>query len=211
MVENLENNDVLAMSVRDFVAAAADKTPTPGGGSVAGVVGALGAALGMMALNFTRGKKKYAEHEEYYTRLASRIGKAQGMFEDLVSDDIAAYKLYQSTSRMDDSPEKTEAMELATAAAIDVPREMAKVALSLMKDLKEFSPKSNPWLITDLLASAAMSVAVVRLSDYNVRINVPNLADKQSAAEVKQSSANDLSRAIELLDEIENAAMEQLP
>ena len=201
-----KKEDMLAISVRDFVAAAAAKTPTPGGGSVAGVVGALGAALGEMALNFTRGKKKYAEHEQYYQRVGRRLEMARGMFEDLVADDIAAYKLYQATSRMDDSSEKAEAMELATAAAINVPREAAKVALALMKDLKELGPRSNPWLVTDLLASAALAAVVLRLSDYNVRINVPNLADKQAAADIKQASADDLAAAERLLAEIEQAA-----
>ncbi len=202
---------MLAVSVRDFVAAAAAKTPTPGGGSVAGVVGALGAALGEMALNFTRGKKKYAEHEQYYQHVGRRLEMARGMFEDLVADDIAAYKLYQSTSKMDDSPEKIEAMEVATAAAISVPREATKVALALMNDLKELGPKSNPWLITDLLASAALAATVARLSDYNVRINLPSLTDKEAAADIKMSSAADLAKAGSLLAEIEQAAKEHLP
>ena len=202
---------MLGLPVREFVAAAAAKTPTPGGGSVAGVVGALGAALGEMALNFTRGKKKYAEHEDYYAQVGRRLEMTRGMFEDLVADDIAAYKLYQATNRMDDSPEKTEAMDIATAAAIDVPREATKVALALLKDLQELEPKSNPWLITDLLASAALAVATVKLSDYNVRINVPNLSDKQAAGEIKQSSSDDLAKADRLLKEIEDAAREHLP
>jgi len=89
--------------------------------------------------------------------------------------------------------------------------QVTKVALALMKDLKELGPKSNPWLITDLLASAALSVAVVRLSDYNVRINVPNLADREAAGDVKQSSAEDLAKAEQLLAEMEQAAKGHLP
>ena len=96
--------DVLALSVRDFASATAAKTPTPGGGSVAGAVGALGVALGEMALNFTRGKKKFAEHEAYYTHLADRLEKARRMFQDLVADDIQAYQLYQAANRQEDGP-----------------------------------------------------------------------------------------------------------
>ena len=76
---------------------------------------------------------------------------------------------------------------------------------------KELGPKSNPWLIKDLLASAALAAAVVRLSDYNVRVNVPSLADKEAAADIKKSSAADLAKAGELLEEIEQAAKEHLP
>ena len=206
-----EKDDVLSLSVREFAAATAAKTPTPGGGSVAGAVGAVGVALGEMALNFTRGKKKYAEHEEYYEQLAARLEKARAMFQDLVADDIQAYQLYQAANRQEDGPEKEEAIQIATAAAINVPRETAKLALAVLKDLKEFGPRSNPWLITDLLASGTLAVAVTRLSDYNVRINVPSVADKAAGEEIRQASRADLVKAQALLDEMEEAAKEALP
>jgi len=205
------NDDLLALSVSDFVEAAAAKTPTPGGGSVAGVVGALGVALGEMTLNFTRGKKKFAEHAEYHDHLAGRMAKARAMFQTLVGEDVQAYKLYQGAQRQDDGPEKDEAVQLATATAINVPREMTKLALAVLADLKELGSKCNTWLITDLLASAVLSVAAVRLSDYNVRINIPSVADKPAAADIHQASAADLVKAQGLLAEIEAAAKEFLP
>lgn len=205
------NENVLALSVSDFVAAAAAKTPTPGGGSVAGVVAALGVALGEMTLNFTRGKKRFAEHAEYHDHLAGRLARARQLFQDLVGEDVQAYQLYQAAQRQDDGPDKDEAVQLATAAAIDVPREMTKLALAVLADLKELGGKCNTWLITDLLASAALSVAAVRLSDYNVRINIPSVADKDAARDIHQSSSADLARAQQLLEEIEAAAKEFLP
>lgn len=204
-------DDLLGLSVRDFVSATAAKTPTPGGGSVAGVVGALGVALGEMALNFTKGKKKFSEHEAYYAHLSGRLEKARRMFQDLVADDVSAYQLYQAATGQDDGPDKDEAIQLATAAAINVPREVTKLALAVMADLGELSEKCNPYLITDLLAAAALSAAAARLSDYNVRINVPQVTDKTAAGEVKQSSADDLARAEALLEEIEGLTKPHLP
>ncbi|MDP7636133.1 MAG: cyclodeaminase/cyclohydrolase family protein [Phycisphaerae bacterium] len=202
--------DVLSMSARDFAAAAAAKTPTPGGGSVAGVVGALAVALGEMALNFSRGKKKLAEHEEYYAHLSGRLEKARSMFYDLVDDDIAAYQLYQQANRRADGPEKEQAVQLATAAAINVPRQATKLALALLDDIRELSAKCNTWLITDLLASAALAVATVTLSDYNVRINIPSVTDKAAGRDIKQSSADDLKCAKRIHAEIEEAAKQYL-
>ncbi|HUU58770.1 MAG TPA: cyclodeaminase/cyclohydrolase family protein [Phycisphaerae bacterium] len=206
-----DNEDMLGLSVRGFAAATAAKRPTPGGGSVAGVVGALGVALGEMALNFTKGKKKYAEHEEYYAHLSVRMENARRMFQDLVADDIAAYGMYRETTQMPDGPEKDEAMQLATAAAIDVPRQATKLALAVLEDLRELGPKSNPWLITDLLASGVLVVAAIRLSDFNVRINVPQVADKAAAEEIRQASADDREKANRILEGLEKAAREHLP
>ena len=211
MTDREQPQDYLALCVRDFAAATAAKQPTPGGGSVAGVVGALAVALGEMSLNFTRGKKKYAEHEEYHAQLSKRLARARGMFEDLVADDVAAYGLYQQTSRMEDSPEKAEAVELALAAAIDVPREAAKLALALLEDLRELRGKCNPWLLSDLVAAAVLAEATVRLCDYNVRVNVPNLSDQGPAAELRAGSAADVQKAVALREEIEQAARDVLP
>ena len=198
--------DVLGKPVREFISAAAAKTPTPGGGSVAGVVGALGVALGEMALNFSKGKKKLAEHAEYHEHLGMRLAKARRMFQDLVADDIAAYSLYQETMRQEDGPAKDEAVQLATAAAIDVPREVAKLAIALLEDMQELAGKSNPWLITDLLASCALAAATVRLCDYNVRVNAAGMEDRASAEELRQASARDVGRAAELRRAVEEIA-----
>ena len=45
--------------VNDFLEKLASEAPTPGGGSVSALIGALGAALVSMVANLTVGKKKY--------------------------------------------------------------------------------------------------------------------------------------------------------
>ncbi len=206
----MSNEDLLSSSVRDFVAATAARTPTPGGGSVAGVVGALGTALGEMTLNFTRGKKKFAEHEAYYAHLGERLEKMRSMFMTLVADDMAAYQLYQQTQKAADGPKKDEAMQVAVAAAIAVPREMMKLGLALLEDLRELSGKCNQWLISDLVAGAVLAAAAIRLSNYNVRINAPSVADKQAGKDLLQASAADLKKAQAILEEIEKIASQYI-
>ena len=206
-----ETEDILSLSVTDFLAATAAKVPTPGGGSVAGVVGGLAVALGEMSLNFTRGKKTFAEHEQTYEQVGKRLANARRMFQDLVADDVSAYRLYQETSRLDDSPEKDEAMQLAVAAAIDVPREATKLALAVLDDLLGLSDKCSKWLVSDLVAAAALAVAAARLSDYNVRINAPQVADETAREEIRQTSAADVARAVGLHEQIEQAVRKNLP
>ena len=202
--------DILSASVREFIAATAAKQPTPGGGSVAAVVAALGVALGEMALNFTKGKKKFAEHEPFYAKLSRRLELARQMCQDLADDDVAAYKLYQQTTRQEDSPEKEQAVQVAVAAAIDVPREMAKLVLAVMDDLLALSDKCNPWLISDLTAAAVLGFAAVKLCDFNVRINVPQVDDKDAAGQVAEASASDVQKAARLMEAIEQAAAKHL-
>jgi formiminotetrahydrofolate cyclodeaminase len=206
------NEDILGLSVRDFTAATAAKTPTPGGGSIAGVVGSLAAALGEMSLNFTRGKKAFAAQEETLAAVAGRLARAREMFQQLVTDDMAAYALYQEVSRSEDGPEKPAAFQTALAAAINVPREAAKLSLAMLADLKLLADgRCSRWLVSDLLAAATLAVATVRLSEYNVRVNVPQVADQDAARQVRQSAGRDVARAVALRDEIEELLREALP
>jgi len=206
-----ETPDILQNSVADFVAATSSKTPTPGGGSVAGVVGALGVALGQMTLNFSKGKKTLAEHEPYYAGLTHRLETACGTMLQLVSDDIAAYQAYQQANRLPDGDDKQAAVARATARAIEVPRKTTQTALDLLGDMNELAGKCNKWLITDLLAAGALAVATVTLSDYNVRINLPYLPDQAAADEIRKASRADLEKAKSIQAQTEQATREMLP
>ena len=53
------------LTVSTFTDVLASDAPAPGGGSVAALFGACGAALGVMTTNLTIGKKKYADLWEH--------------------------------------------------------------------------------------------------------------------------------------------------
>jgi formiminotetrahydrofolate cyclodeaminase len=198
----MTQTDLSKMPIVEFLAATAGKTPTPGGGSVAGVAGAMGTALGEMALAFTQGKKAFAEHEADYAAIGRRLGKARQMFLTLLADDVAAYTLYQQALQAD-GPDKDERMQLALAAAIDVPREMTALCLVVLNDLASLATRCNKWLISDLAAGAVLAEATVRLSDFNVRINTGSYGDKDAAGQVCAASRRDCGRARDLLAVVE--------
>ena len=56
--------DLLTSSINDFVAATASKEPTPGGGAIAALTAATGAALAEMVANLTFGKKGYEDVQD---------------------------------------------------------------------------------------------------------------------------------------------------
>ena len=61
------------LSINDFLDAVGAKTPTPGGGAVAAVVSAIGAALGRMVLNYSIGKKSMSEHDGLHRRTLKEL------------------------------------------------------------------------------------------------------------------------------------------
>jgi len=204
MSQELKSPDVLSLSVREFVAETAARKPAPGGGSVAGAVGCLSAALAEMALNYTKGKEAFRQHEQFYGALGKRLRRAGQMFEQLVDDDIQAYTLYVEARKMPPGKDKDQSVQLALAASIDVPRELAKVALAALQDMSEFAEKCNPHLLCDLKAGATLAFAAVRLSHYNVQANAGQLDNQQTASELVSGSKADLSKASEILERIVN-------
>src|SRR5271154_33925 len=87
-------------SVETFLDELASGRPTPGGGSAAAIMGAMGAALVSMVCNVTIGKKGYeaaeaeiravlAQSEVLRLRLAAMVAQDVAAFDGL----MAAYKL----------------------------------------------------------------------------------------------------------------------
>ncbi|NLF29793.1 MAG: cyclodeaminase/cyclohydrolase family protein [Planctomycetes bacterium] len=196
------DDELIRRSVASFVEATAARTTTPGGGSVAGVVGALAAALGEMAVGFTRDKAKFAAHADDYARLGERLPRARAMLLELVAEDVNAFELYSDAMKAE-GPARQDAVQLALAACIDVPREMAKIALAILDDLALLSDRCTKWLLSDLAAGAILAEAVVKLCDYNVRVNAGACADRRIGGEVAASSADDCRKARHLLERIE--------
>ena len=52
-----------AKTLQEYLTELSSNSPTPGGGNVAALCGALSASLGTMVCNLTIGKKKYADVE----------------------------------------------------------------------------------------------------------------------------------------------------
>ncbi len=84
--------DLLQMSIRDFLGATAAKQPTPGGGSVAALAGALAASLAAMALRYTLGKKAFAEYETELSAALAQFDTAGSLLQELILEDMAAYE-----------------------------------------------------------------------------------------------------------------------
>jgi formiminotetrahydrofolate cyclodeaminase len=203
---NEKNKDLLSLSVRQFIEETSRKQPTPGGGSVAGVVGGLSVALAEMSLNYSKGKKALASFEAVHEHLGKRLRRAGQMFDQLVAEDVAAYEFYVNSMEMEDGEQKTQQVQLALAAAINVPREVTKLALAVLGDLLTLADKCNAYLLSDLKAAAALAATTATLSHYNVQINTPSLADRCAAEEILEGSRSDVNKARTLLETIEKTA-----
>lgn len=171
---------------REFVNAVATSEPIPGGGSVAALVGALGASLSTMVASLTVNNKKYAEVEEEMQRNIQEICRLQEELVDLVQQDIDKFeplaRLYKMKS---DNPEEkkriSEAKQKALYEACIVPMEIIKKCGRAIELAREFAVKGNKVVIADSGSSAVLCKAAMQAASFNIYINTNMMKDEELA------------------------------
>jgi glutamate formiminotransferase/formiminotetrahydrofolate cyclodeaminase len=180
--------DTLSLPVRDFLAATAAKTPTPGGGSIAALAGALAASLAAMAMEYTLGKKAYAAHDDQTRRALAGFQAASAMLQELLVEDIAAYQALSSHLKLPPADRLQNPDFLpAVVAAIRVPQTVAGFALNILDRCAAMRDKTNHHLISDLGIAAVYAHATVHAAELLVRVNLPLLPNQDEASDVRQS------------------------
>lgn len=194
--------DVLSLSVREFLERTGTRTPTPGGGSVAALVGALAAALGQMVARYTLGNAKYATHEPAVRIWLDELDRARHAFCALVEEDIAAYARFSAAIKAgtpDATVEKAQALATATA----VPMEMAAVAGAVVARMDEMKDRCNRYLLSDLAAGAILCDAAAAAAVANVWANLKQFADREEAGRLAGEASAILKHIRDHRDSVE--------
>src|SRR5262249_33949823 len=149
---------------------------TPGGGSVAALAGALGAALGRMVSGLTLGKKKYADVEPQVRAAAEALDALRSRLYRLIRDDAQAYEEVMAAyahpkATEAEAQERTRRIEAGLKHATAVPMQTARAALEALQWLQRLRPIGNQNALSDLGVGALMAQASVKGAAYNVYIN----------------------------------------
>ncbi len=194
-----------------FLDAVAAGTPTPGGGAVAAMAGALGAALAGMVARLTIGKKRYADVESEMHRLAAKADKLRRRLTDAIELDSRAYdEVMAAYKRPKDDPDRQEAINQALIHAADVPMSVAKMALEAMEIAREVATKGNKNAATDAAAAVHMGMAAVEVAALNVLINARDFADSGLADRYRSQIEGIRRKAQELGHSILTAVGERI-
>jgi formiminotetrahydrofolate cyclodeaminase len=160
-----------------FLGELASDAPTPGGGSVAALAGALGAALNSMVANLTIGKKKYVDVEEEMKRLlvqteSLRIELAQLIAEDANAFDkvMAAMKLPKETD--EEKAARREALQDTLVDAAVVPLAVMEKCVEVIRLAEPIAASGNRNAVSDAGVAALMGRAGAHAARLNVLINL---------------------------------------
>ena len=102
-------------AIDKFLDDLASQNATPGGGSAAAIIGAMGAALVAMVCNLTIGKKKYADVEGEMRALLERAEALRHRLTGMIEDDVKAFDAVMGAYGM---PKETDAEKASRSAAI---------------------------------------------------------------------------------------------
>ncbi|WP_314984845.1 cyclodeaminase/cyclohydrolase family protein [uncultured Veillonella sp.] len=175
--------------VIDFVAATASKEPTPGGGAIAALTAATGAALAEMVANLTFGKKGYEEVQTEMEELQVKAEEIRERMLELSQADADVFNIFMNALGLSKNTDeekaiRTAAIQQAYKDAAMVPFEIGELANQIF-DLAELaSQKGNQNLITDGIIAAINARAAVKAAFLNVRINLSGIKDENFVSDV---------------------------
>ena len=78
-------------SVEKFLIQLSSSSATPGGGSAAALIGAMGSALVSMVANLTKGKKKYESVEKEVLDVLNKSERLRIQLQDAIEKDVEAF------------------------------------------------------------------------------------------------------------------------
>lgn len=170
---------LIAQTCGAFAELLASKTPVPGGGGAAALVGALGAALCSMAGNLTLGRKKYAAAEPDIRVLLEKGEEVRARLLTLVDADAAAFEpLSRAYSIPKDDPQRLSVLETATERACAAPMEMLEQCARAVELLEEMQEKGSVMLISDVGCGALCCKAAMECAALNIYVNTKTLKNR---------------------------------
>lgn len=202
------------LTLREFAARLAARTPTPGGGSMSAYLAACGAALASMAFRFTSGEK-FAAVEADMARRAQALEAARARALELVELDsraydgvTAAYGLPKANEA--EKADRKAAIQAALKHALEVPFETMQVAIGALRLAAEGAVAINKNLASDCAVGASCLAAAVEGAFLNVRINAGSLTDGDYAARRLAACETIRGEARTLAEQVGNAAVAHL-
>jgi formiminotetrahydrofolate cyclodeaminase len=183
-------DSIVQQPVGTFLDMLASSAPTPGGGSVAALSGAMAAGLVSMVCALSKGKKQFADDAEEIERIHAQAEALRGDLQTLAQQDVAifsrlsaAYKLPRTTEA--DAASRQAAIQTVTRQAAEVPLRVARTVADLLPLCTALAPRCSRMIVSDIGVAAVLVHATLQSAILNVEINLAGLEDQRYVREVR--------------------------
>src|SRR6266567_981946 len=204
---------LLKMNLRQFCNETLSDSPAPGGGSVAALMGALGASLGGMVANLSAGKRGWDDKLKYFSDWAVKAQQLKDELLFLVDEDTAAFNKVMTAfalprESVEEKAARTAAIQSANKYAAEIPLRVMETAAKSYPLLADMAENGNPASISDVGVGLLAVHACIGGAAMNVRINLAGLKDEKFKStlrkKIQQASAESDSRFKEINQIVES-------
>ncbi len=188
-------------SLEEFMQQTGSSAPAPGGGSIAAVTAASGAALIEMVANVTIGKEKFVEVEAEMLSVQQTASELRTRFLGYIDKDcdafmamMDAFKLPKTTDA--EKEHRRKVLQDCYQQAALVPFNLGLEALQLFDLSKIVVTKGNRNAVTDGIMGAMNARLAIRSAFLNVRINLALIKDDEFVSTM-ESKMKDIESHLE--------------
>jgi len=201
------SNGLAAMTVRDFTDEVSRDTPAPGGGSVAALAGALGAALASMVANLWQDKVESPASRTALLEAAETAQRAKDQLVLAVDEDTNAFTAYLDARRLpantpEEQTHREARMQLGLKLAVNVPYQTALASYAAMQSAWTVVEHGNVNSLTDGAVGAQIGYTGVRGAIWNVLINLKDITDPAFVGDMRNTCGSLLEDAHALLAQV---------
>lgn len=187
-----------SMTLQEFADETSRDSAAPGGGSVAALAGAMGAALAAMVANLAHPKSSLAANRPELEAVAIRGQELKQRLLDAIDEDTWSFQELMAANKVSGEG-KAAAVRAATLGAARVPLEVTEACPEIVELCARAAEAGMAASASDAGVGASMARACASGAAMNVRINLQDMASDPEAAEM-------LARADAALARTEEAA-----
>lgn len=197
--------------IDEFLVDLSSSSPSPGGGSVAGLVAALSGSLNSMVYSLTVNKKSFESLDGETKKTVLDFKEASGKFikksMELMEQDreyfnklMDCYKLPKASD--EEKKMRSAAIVQGTIKVMKAPLELAKECYNFYDNIDVAVKYGNRMLISDAGCAAILLHAAIESAIVNVKVNLNSLRDKPFAKSVESELVELEEKSIKRKDSI---------
>lgn len=170
-----------------FLDRLASGSSTPGGGSAAGVMGAMGAALVAMVCHFTVGRDKYVAVDERMREVLAAAETARAELTATIAADVAAFNRVMAAYALPkasaaEKAKRKAALQDALKEATEVPLACARNCVRVIRLCASAAECGNPNVVSDAGAAVMAAYAGLNSAALNVYVNTAAIEERDFSA-----------------------------
>lgn len=176
--------------VEPFLAAVAQPTIMPGGGSVAALAGALAASIGQMVTGLSCKQKEPTASAETVHRIARECQAASRALSAAIDRDPESFRRFLDARKLphetaEERKLRDSAIQQALQAAVEAPLDIARNAVEIFEKLRQLERLTSPSMFSDIYVGRLMAAAAVRGTLQIVTVNLEDVSDGAFAARTR--------------------------